>query len=87
MYNVYDILTIINKIMKYIWDICDGEKYTDKNTGEEKTAWKNYWWLFYDEAKDRYSVKIMWKFFNVFPKKVKEEKQREEDISIEDIPF
>ncbi len=75
--------------MKYIWDICDWEKYTDKNTGEEKTAWKNYWGLFYDEAKDRYSVKIMWKFFSVFPKKAKEttQKRNEEEIMIEDIPF
>lgn len=73
--------------MKYIWDICDWEKYTDKS-GEEKIAWKNYWGLFYDESKDRYSVKIMWKFFNVFPKKAKESKLNEfgdEDLS--SIPF
>jgi hypothetical protein len=73
--------------MRYIWDILDGEKYTDKQTGEEKTAWKNYGWLFYNEEKDKYSVKIMWKFFNVFPKKENIAKPKNDDLDLSDIAF
>ena len=76
----------------YIGDILDWEQYTDKQTGEEKTAWKNYGWLFQDPETNKYSVKIMGKFFNVFPKRDNEAPKKatpkqEAEISIEDLPF
>lgn len=53
-------------------DIVHGEKYTDKNTGEEK--WKNTraGALFYDEEKQRHVIKFFDTWFNVYPPKMKE---------------
>ncbi len=74
---------------KFIGDIATGEKFTNQQW-EEKTKWTNHWALFYDPEKDRYSIKLMGTWLNVFPKRddnVTKPTQKEESIDIADIPF
>ena len=76
---------------KYIWDVTHGQKYTDKQTGEEKTAWTKVWGLVYNEEKDTYSVNFLGQWLNVFPKRDNESPKKatpkQEDINISDLPF
>lgn len=79
---------------KFIGDITSSEKYT--KDGEEKTKWTNHGALFYDEEKDRYSIKLMGTWLAVFPKKDTNQNTthkkpntsiEEEQIDIDSIPF
>lgn len=58
---------------KFMGEIVHGEKYIDKASGQEK--WKNTQLgsLWYDEEKDRYSIKFLGQWVNVFPPKAKGE--------------
>lgn len=74
---------------KFIGDIATGEKFTNQS-GEEKTKWTNHGALFYDAEKDRYSIKLMGTWLNVFPKRDDngtKPAQKGESIDIDSIPF
>ena len=54
-------------------NIVHGEKYTDRQTGEEKWKNTNAGALFHDEEKDLFKVKLFDSWFTVWPPKVDEE--------------
>jgi len=84
--------------IKFIGDISHGEKYTDKNTGEDK--WKNtrLGGLFKDEISGEYLVKMLGQWCKVWPPKasgddynqakkaVQKTSQPHDDMS-DEIPF
>lgn len=72
---------------KYIWDVTHGEKYIDKQTGEEKTKWTKVWWLIYNEEKDSYSVNFLGQWLNVFPKQDKPKVNKNDAEDIFNPPF
>lgn len=72
---------------KFLWELVYTEKY--ESNWEEKKKYTNVWWLFLDEEKWYYSVKFLWQWLNVFPKKDKAEKKQEtiSDDDFDSIPF
>lgn len=69
---------------KFIWDITHSEEFTTKEW-EIKKKYTKVWALFYNEEYKTYSVNFLWQWLNVFPKK--DNTAKEEEISIESMPF
>jgi len=71
---------------KFLWEITYMEEY--EKDGETKSKWTKVGALFVNEEKWNYSVNMYWQWFPVFDNRDKKPKpKKEEEISVEDIPF